>query len=73
MNHVDDPTPTISAANLKEALENADLWDERNPNTSLRCLLSDVLHLIDAEGADNFDVLYERAQRQYVAEGGPRC
>lgn len=66
-------TPAIHAASLKSTLNNASMWDEDDPDTSISDLLADIMHLIDAEGADNFDVLYERAQRHYVAEGGPRC
>lgn len=66
-------TPIISAAILREALIAADLYDERNPSTSIRDLLTDILFLIDAEQdegnwIDSFDRLVERAKDQYQNE-----
>lgn len=62
MDHISDPTSEISAENLKEALINADLYDEGNPSTSIACLLSDIMDLIDIENCDSFEVLCKRAR-----------
>jgi len=65
MDHVSNPTPRICAENLKEALIDADLYDERNPSTSIACLLSDIMHLVDEEDCDTFTTLCKRARIFY--------
>ena len=64
----DEPTPAIHAESLKNALITASLYDVDDPDTSISDLLADIMHLIDAEEADSFDALCERAREHYTAE-----
>jgi len=65
----DEPTPAIRAASLKSTLNNASMWEEDDPDTSLSDLLADIMHLIDAEeDSYGFDALCERARRHYTTE-----
>ena len=56
------------AESVKNALITASLYDVDDPDTSISDLLADIMHLIDAEGANSFDALCERARRHYTAE-----
>lgn len=65
----DEPTPAIHAESLKNALINASLYDEEDIDTSLRDLLADMMHLIDAEkDCSSFNALCERARWHYETE-----
>lgn len=64
-----EPTPAIHAASLKSSLITASLYDEEDIDTSLRDLLADMMHLIDAEkDCSSFNALCERARWHYTAE-----
>ena len=64
-----EPTPAIHAASLKTALITASLYDEEDIDTSLRDLLADMMHLIDAENdCSSFNALCERARWHYTEE-----
>lgn len=68
-----DPTPAIRAAQLKALLVSQGRYDENDPDISISDLLTDMMHLIDAnlssngEG-DHFTSICEWATNNYTAE-----
>jgi len=68
-----EPTPAIHAESLKAMLISQGRYDENEPDISISDLLSDIMHLVDANlsnncECDNFTNICEWATNNYTAE-----
>ena len=68
-----EPTPTSRAESLKNMLIKHGRYDEREPDIAISDLLTDIMHLVDANiGVNcecvNFNGICEWAYNNYTAE-----
>jgi len=68
-----ESTPAIHAERLKTMLISQGRYDENEPDISISDLLSDIMHLVDANlsnncECDNFANICEWATNNYTAE-----